>query len=151
MHVQGETPARGSRLWGVVLFGVFMSPLLAIGGASLQMAIERDGTPALALTVVGCCLLGLWGFLLWLMRARMRAEVVWFSLDDEHLRIQTVGRGELRVSVADVLKCQRNTGRQSGLLGWWVRFRQAGWVYLPKDNSSAARLAERLETLLRRS
>ena len=156
MKIQGTTPqATFSHLLPTLLMGVFMSPLLAIGGSLVYQALENakpqraTAIGALITAIAGALFIGLWFYILWKWGVwRPSVRITRFLLNGRNLQLHTNRLGEIHVAIEDVIKCRVDTGKQSGVLGWWIRLRKYGWVYMPKENSKGTELTEHLMQVL---
>lgn len=132
-----------------VLFALFMSPLLAIGGFAFHWGVDncwRQRMPwlwSIPPLIVGAALIGLWFHVMW-------RQCIWlpsitisrFHLTDHGLTICTSRLGELEVRVNDVVRCYRQHSN-TGTAGWWILLKKHRWIYLRNDLTKAPILAER--------
>jgi hypothetical protein len=150
--IEGRTYENSSSFLATVLLAIFMLPLLAIGGVAVFQGIDfmdrnDNGWPiALMLILLGLTFIGLWFGLLWKYGFWIPSvSISHFVLTGSRLDIKTLRHGMIRFKTCDVLTCQRNVARNSGLLGWWLYLKDIGWLYLPKQVSNAERLVAQFE------
>jgi hypothetical protein len=132
-----------------------MTPLLAIAYGFFHMAYEAAkrlgsiGAFAICVATLGACFAGLWFYLLWYFASWLPGVTVTrFALIDEKLTLHTTKWRELTLKVSDVTRCRTNRGKNQVLRGWWIKLRSQGWVYLPKENTYGAELANHLQCRL---
>lgn len=147
--ISGSTPP-ALLLLPSLLLGLFMSPLLAIGGTSCYWAIVNIGQKPFWLSTLiplgfGVAFISLWFYVLW-------KQCIWepaitisrFELIDRKLRIRTPRNGEFVINVDDIMKFYRQPSKR-GTAGWWILVKEQSWVYLYNDRLEALRLAEHIE------
>jgi hypothetical protein len=138
-----------------VLFAIFMSPLLFIGGVIVSYAVSllqqnaKSWPIALLIVPFGITLIGTWIYQVW--RIGFVIPSITISnviLKDRRLEIRTPRHGTIQLETRNVVACRVSTGKQGRLLGWWLRFEHYGWLYLPNQDENARRLIERIESNL---
>lgn len=134
-----------------LLFGIFMSPLLFIGGVLCGWAMDprkQQGSfwllPLLQM-VAGIAFIGLWFYVIW-------KQCIWqpgititrFRLADRRLLLCTPSTREIEIALDDVKKFYRQPS-DHGTAGWWIQLPNKRWLYLQNDWDKAPQLAARFD------
>lgn len=137
------------------LFALFLSPLLFMGGVILSHAFSllqqnaRSWPLALLIGSFGVTLIGTWFYQVWRIGFLIpRITISNVILKDRRLEVRTPRHGTIQLETRNVIACRVSTGKQGKLLGWWLRFENYGWLYLPNQDANARRLIERIESHL---
>ena len=137
----------------VLLLAFFMTPLLAIGGCLINLAIQIGAKHFLSIlfgsfaALAGAFFIGSWFYLIWYFAAWLPGITVSrFALIDQDLELHTPRLQRLKISIQDVLEC-RIIRRRS--VYYWIRLRNHGWLYLRKQTSNADKLAAYLKQIVK--
>ena len=96
----------------------------------------------------GLALLGVFvGFSYWLWWRKPRLTVTRFIFSGSELVIETPGRGCFTVALGDLEPPLESQARR-GLLGWWLKFKGYGAVFLDSATPNATSLVEELRTII---
>ncbi len=132
-----------------------MIPLLVIGGFLLHQAlamIAQNPTslliPAIS-AVFGVLFVGLWFYVIWWGFWVSSVTCYRFVLTGNQLEIRTRKHGAKIIRVSDILTCKKRLAKRSlygveRILGWWLRSKAIGWVYLNERTSNSHNLISRI-------
>lgn len=153
---QSPTQLRGSWApsWVLVpnlLLGLFMSPLLIIGGTLIYGGLQNAAQQASMSLDLWCLQLvggigfiGLWCYVIWKWCLWAPSITIsQFELRDQRLTVHTTKWGILEIAVDEVLHCHAQRSKR-GITGWWLRLKDHGWLFLQRDYSGGQELAHLL-------
>ncbi|QDU23469.1 hypothetical protein [Urbifossiella limnaea] len=125
-------------------------PLLLMGGGMILVGLlavgpRRKDSPELWICLpAGLAILGVFvGIGYWQWWRLPRLTVTRFAFDGAEVVIEAPARGCVTRPVGALRSLTESRGRR-GLLGWWVRFDGAGWVFLHGATPNAWQLVDQL-------
>jgi hypothetical protein len=143
------------RLIHAVIYMVFFSPFLLIGGGMLLVGVlalgpRKDFAELWICLPAGLALLGFIGYFIYQEFWRVPSlTVTRFAFNGDELELAMRAR-RMVIRPADVV-CEiteQRGVRGRGLLGWWLRLDGSGRVYLDRSTSNAEALIDQLRPIV---
>jgi hypothetical protein len=140
------------RVVGPALIVAFLTPWFLMGAGMLFVGLlalgPRQGDiPDLWICLPGgvALLLVVGLILFWVFWRMPRQTISYFEFDGGTLTLVTRMYGRVTRPADELREVVEERGRRGrGLRGWWLRFRQDGWVFLRLSTSNAKELVQQI-------